>query len=152
MILSIPIFVEPLPITLQNRKVKLDPDPEKLIRLVGAVNALSSSSTRLWLKLPYCERFEVVARATTLPILLLGGEASEDVRGLLREIETAMKAALNVRGVLTGRNLLYPPTGDPLPIAYVVHSIVHKGVTADDAISKMREWEGKNLRMFRAND
>jgi DhnA family fructose-bisphosphate aldolase class Ia len=145
---NIPIFVEPLPVAVQDDKVKVDADPERLIKLVGVVSALGSSSTRIWLKLPYCDSFEQVARATTLPILLLGGEASDNVGSLLTEIQTAMNAASNVRGVLMGRNLLYPTGDDPLPLAHAVHSIVHEGVNARDAESSMREWEGKELNVF----
>jgi len=150
---SLPVFVEPLPITLQDKKKRLDTDPQKLIKLVGVASALGSSSTRIWLKLPYSERFAEVAKATTLPILLLGGEANKDVRGLLREIEGAMRASPNVRGVLLGRSLLYPPDEDPLPVAFAIHSIVHHGMTAAEAEARMDGWEKKEAApLFHGND
>src|SRR5208283_4743725 len=121
--------------------------------MVGVASALGSSSTRIWLKLPFSERFEDVARATTLPILLLGGEAIKDVGGLLRQVEAAMKAGPNVRGVLLGRNLLYPPEEDPLPVALAIHSIVHHGTSAEEAESKMEGWARREpVTLFRAND
>src|SRR5947208_9378426 len=53
---------------------------EALARLAGVASALGDSSRYLWLKLPYCEDYEVVARSTTLPILLLGGESAGEDR------------------------------------------------------------------------
>ena len=150
---NLPIFVEPLPVTVQDKKRRLDLDPQKLIKMVGVASALGSSSTRIWLKLTYSERFSEVAKATTLPILLLGGEAIKDVRGLLREVEAAMKAGPNVRGVLLGRNLLYPPEEDPLPVAFAIHTIVHHGTTAEEAEAKMDAWARREpVSLFHAND
>lgn len=150
--LKVPLFLEPLPVVREDGKIKLDKDRGKLIKLVGVASGLGSSSARVWLKLPICEGFGEVAAATTLPILLLGGEASDDVPELLTGIETGMKSGPNVRGVLMGRNLLYPPEGDPLPLAMAVHSIVHGGATAEDAARAMPKWEGKSLGVFASND
>jgi Cgl0159-like len=150
--LDLPLFLEPLPVVKKDGKVRTDNDREKLVKLVGVASALGSSSAGVWLKLPYCEGFEDVAGATTLPIVLLGGEAGEDVLGLLDEVESAMKAGPNVRGVLMGRNLLYPPGGDPLPLAMAIHGVVHKGETADAAAKSMAKWEGKDLDAFGSKD
>jgi len=151
---NLSVFVEPLPFSIQEKRRRLDADPEKLIKLVGVATALGSSSTRIWLKLPYTERFDEVARSTTLPILLLGGEASNDVGGLLREVEGAMRASPNVRGVLLGRNLLYPAgQEDPLPVALAIHSIVHEGATAEQAEDQMgQQEEERPVQLFRPND
>ncbi len=149
---KMPLFLEPLPVVKRDGKVKTDNDKEKLIRLVGVASGLGSSSSNLWLKLPYCEGFEEVAGATTLPILLLGGEASDDVRGLLAQIESAMESGPNVRGVMMGRNLIYPPGDDPLPLAMAVNSIVHEGLRAAEAANRMDKWAGKNLDVFPSND
>ena len=149
---KMPLFVEPLPVVRKDGKVKTDNDKGKLVKLVGVVSGLGSSSANLWLKLPHCEGFGEVARATTLPILLLGGEASDDVRGLLTQIESAMKSGPNVRGVMMGRNLLYPPGDDPLPLAMAVNSIVHEGLKADEALDRMKGWAGKDLDIFTSND
>ena len=142
---GVPLFLEPLPVVRKEGRVRTDNTKEKLVKLAGVASGLGGSTARVWLKLPYCDGFEDVAAATTLPILLLGGEASNDVGGLLREIEAAMKAGPNVRGVLMGRNLLYPPDDDPLPLAMAVHSVVHDGIGAEDALGKMEQWKGKDL-------
>jgi hypothetical protein len=149
--LRLPLFIEPLPVVRADGRVKTDNSKEKLVRLAGVSSGLGSSTGGVWLKLPYCEGFEEVAGATTLPILLLGGEASNDVSGLLREIEAAMKAGPNVRGVLMGRNLLYPSGDDPLPLAMAVNSIVHGGLGAAEVGEQMGKWEGRDLGALRSN-
>jgi len=149
---KMPLFVEPLPVTRKDGKAKTDNDKGKLVKLVGVVSGLGSSSANVWLKLPYCEGFAEVAKATTLPILLLGGEASDDVRGLLTQIESAMKSGPNVKGVMMGRNLLYPPGDDPLPLAMAVNSVVHEGLKVDEAADRMNGWVGKDLDVFPSND
>jgi hypothetical protein len=150
--LKIPVLIEPLPVVRKNGKTGTDANKEKMIKLVGVAGALGDSSARIWLKLPYCEGFEEVAAATTLPILLLGGEAGDDVLALLKEVEAAMRSGNNVKGVLLGRNLLYPPGGDPMPLAMALHSVVHDGVGASEAAKAMDKWEGKGLDFFRSND
>ena len=107
------------------------------------MRALGDSSRYLWLKLPYCESYELVARATTLPILLLGGESAGDPSGFLREVAAGMAAGANVRGALVGRNVLYPGDDDPLAVAEAVGAIIHQGWTVDQAVrSKLdrRHW------------
>lgn len=145
---KMPIFIEPLPVIKKEGKVLTDNDRVKLIKLVGAVSGLGSSSSNIWLKLPYCDGFDQVTAATTLPILLLGGEASDDVSGLLKQIESAMNAGSNVKGVLMGRNLLYPPGDDPLPLAMAVNSMVHEGMRADEAVRSLERWAGKDMDIF----
>lgn len=149
---KMPLFIEPLAAVRREGKIKTDNDKAKLVKLAGLASAIGSTSSNLWLKLPYCEGFEEVAGATTLPVVLLGGEASDDVLGLLRQIEAAMKAGPNVRGVMMGRNLLYPPGEDPLPLAMAVNSIVHDRRSAEEAMEQMEKWSGKNLDVFVSND
>jgi len=75
---------------------------------------------------PYVDEFEKVARATTLPLLLLGGEAAGSPNRLLNELKSALRAGPNVRGALVGRNVLYPGnTLEPAEVATEVTSIVH---------------------------
>ena len=74
--LRLPMFLEPLPVVRDRQGWTVCKDAEALARLAGVASALGDSSRYLWLKLPYCEGYEMVARATTLPILLLGGESA----------------------------------------------------------------------------
>jgi DhnA family fructose-bisphosphate aldolase class Ia len=115
-----------------------------LAKIVGVASALGDSSRYLWLKLPYCDDYHVVARATTLPILLLGGESVGDAAPFLREVAAGLSAGPNVRGALVGRNVLYPGAADPLAVANAVGGIIHKGWTVEQAIEVMtQETRGK---------
>src|SRR6185503_20150088 len=115
--LGLPTFLEPLPVVKDNNNYKVVKTAEALAKIVGVGAALGDSSRHLWLKLPYCESYEVVAGATTLPILLLGGESVGDATPLLREIAAGLEAGSNVRGALVGRNVLYPGNEDPFTVA-----------------------------------
>ena len=132
---QIPMFLEPLPVVKSEKGYKVVKTAEALSKIVGVASALGDSSRYLWLKLPYCENYEVVANATTLPILLLGGESAGDPTSYLREVSAGMQAGANVRGALVGRNVLYPGDDDPLAVAEAVGGIVHHGLTVDDALS-----------------
>lgn len=119
------MFLEPLPVERTERGFRVVKTPEALAKIVGVASALGDSSRRLWLKLPYCEGFEAVARATTLPILLLGGESAGDYRSFLEELNAGLAAGPNVRGALVGRNVLYPGEADVLEAAEAVGATIH---------------------------
>jgi len=132
--LGLPTFLEPLPVAKTEKGYKVIKTAEALAKIVGVASALGESSRYLWLKLPYCERYEVVARSTTLPILLLGGESAGDPTVFLREVAEGLAAGANVRGALVGRNVLYPGDEDPLVVAEAVGGIIHRGWTAEEAL------------------
>jgi DhnA family fructose-bisphosphate aldolase class Ia len=133
--LGLPTFLEPLPVVKENNSYKVIKTAEVLAKIVGVGSALGDSSRHLWLKLPYCENYEVVARATTLPILLLGGESVGDATPLLREIAAGLEAGPNVRGALVGRNVLYPGAEDPFVVAQAAGSIIHNNWTVERALN-----------------
>jgi DhnA family fructose-bisphosphate aldolase class Ia len=133
--LGLPTFLEPLPVVKDNNNYKVVKTAEALAKIVGVASALGDSSRHLWLKLPYCENYQVVAQATTLPILLLGGESVGDATPLLREISAGLAAGANVRGALVGRNVLYPGAEDPLVVAQAAGSIIHHGWTVECAMN-----------------
>src|SRR5688572_3521663 len=93
---GLPTFLEPLPVVKNNDSYRVVKTAETLAKIVGVASALGDSSRYLWLKLPYCENYEVVASATTLPILLLGGESVGDATPLLREIAAGLASGSNV--------------------------------------------------------
>lgn len=132
--LGLPTFLEPLPVVKDKNNYKVIKTAEALARIVGVASALGDSSRYLWLKLPYCENYQVVAGATTLPILLLGGESVGDATPLLREIAAGLSAGSNVRGALVGRNVLYPGPEDPLVVAQAAGSIIHNNWTVERAM------------------
>jgi DhnA family fructose-bisphosphate aldolase class Ia len=143
--LGLPMFLEPLPVTRNEKGFAVIKTAEALARLAGVASALGDSSRNLWLKLPYCEAYETVVSSTTLPILLLGGEAAGDPSPFLRQLQSAMSAGRNVRGAMVGRNVLYPGDDDPLAIAEAAGGIVHAGLTIDEAVRAMNVSRGIDL-------
>lgn len=84
---------------------------DAVVKSVAMTAGLGASSAWTWLKLPAVERMDAVARASAMPILLLGGEVPEDAERARRLWEQALKPA-SVRGLVLGRALLYPEGGD----------------------------------------
>ena len=131
---ALPVFLEPLPVTRTEKGYVVVKTAEALSRLAGVASALGDGSRYLWLKMPYCEDYRAVARSTTLPILLLGGESAGDAAPFLRQLRSGLEAGSNVRGALVGRNVLYPGAEDPLAVAGAAGGIIHEGWTVDEAI------------------
>ncbi|HEY0365475.1 MAG TPA: hypothetical protein VGC73_03315 [Pyrinomonadaceae bacterium] len=142
---GLPLFLESLPVTKTADGYKIIKTADELARTAGAASALGDSSRYLWLKLPYCENYDKVAQATTLPILLLGGEPVGDATPFLRELEAGLKAGPNVRGALVGRNILYPGNDDPLAIIESVGGIIHQGWTIDEALEAQAAHRGRDM-------
>jgi len=133
--LDLPTFLEPLPVVKDKNAYSVIKKADALAKIVGVASALGDSSRNLWLKLPYCENYEIVARATTQPILLLGGESVGDATPLLQQIAAGLSAGPNVRGALVGRNVLYPGSEDPLVVAQAAGLIIHEGWTVERALA-----------------
>lgn len=146
--LRLPTFLEPLPVVKKDGGFSVVKTSETLAKIVGVASALGDSSRYLWLKLPYCKDYEVVARATTLPILLLGGESVGDATPLLREIEAGLSAGANVRGALVGRNVLYPGDEDPFVVAQAAGVIIHQNWTVERALESQESWRGRDLNQM----
>jgi len=142
--LRLPMFLESLPVERVEGGYRIIKTAEELTRTAGAASALGDSSRYIWLKLPYCENYEMVARATTLPILLLGGEPVGDVRPFLGELEAGLKAGPNVRGALVGRNVLFPGDGDPFAAAEAAGGLVHRGWTLGQALDALETAGGRD--------
>ena len=142
---GLPTFLESLPVSKTENGYTIIKQAEDLTKMVGAAAALGDSSRYLWLKLPYCENYEMVARATTLPILLLGGESVGDITPFLRELSAGLAAGPNVRGALVGRNVLYPGADDPLAVAEAVGGIIHQGWTIEQAIEAKATHRGRAM-------
>jgi DhnA family fructose-bisphosphate aldolase class Ia len=142
---GLPMFLESLPVVKTDQGYKVIKQAEELTRIVGAASAMGDSSRHLWLKLPYCENYKMVAQATTLPILLLGGEPVGDATPFLYELEAGLAAGPNVRGALVGRNILYPGDDDPLAVIESVAGIIHKGWTAKQALEAQAESRGREM-------
>jgi DhnA family fructose-bisphosphate aldolase class Ia len=143
--LRLPVFLEPLPVTKTDKGYTVVKTREALACIAGVASALGDSSRYLWLKLPHCDGYETVARATTLPILLLGGESAGSPAPFLAQLASALAAGSNVRGALVGRNVLYPGDEDPLAVAAAVGEIVHRGWTLDEALNSFPANRGRDL-------
>ncbi|MCP2338170.1 Cgl0159 family (beta/alpha)8-fold protein [Actinomadura rupiterrae] len=85
--------------------------PDAMVRAVSVASALGTTSARTWLKVPVVPEMDRVMAATTLPALILGGEVSGDLQDVLAGWRRALQPP-NVRGLIVGRSLLYPPGGD----------------------------------------
>ncbi|WP_372492113.1 Cgl0159 family (beta/alpha)8-fold protein [Kineosporia corallincola] len=94
-----------------NGRVRNDLSAEAVVRSATVAAGLASTSAYTWLKLPVLEHMEPVLAATSLPVLLLGGEVADDP-GAQRASWAKALAAPGVRGMVVGRSLLFPPDGD----------------------------------------
>ncbi|KAB1658915.1 deoxyribose-phosphate aldolase [Pseudoclavibacter sp. CFCC 11306] len=112
---DVPILLEPFISRRvpqgQSTRVVNDLSTEAVVRSVAIASGLGGSSRSTWLKVPVVEDMAAVAAATTLPMLLLGGDTSADPEGAFRSWADAL-ALPGVRGLVVGRSLLYPPDGD----------------------------------------
>lgn len=88
-----------------------DLSTEAVVKSVAMTAGLGADSAWTWLKLPAVEGMEDVARASSMPILLLGGEVSADAEAT-RRMWTQALAPSTVQGLVLGRSLLYPLDGD----------------------------------------
>jgi DhnA family fructose-bisphosphate aldolase class Ia len=145
---GLPMFLESLPVVKEDNGrhgvYRIVKTAEELARTAGAAAALGDSARYLWLKLPYCENYEMVANSTTLPILLLGGEPVGDATPFLRELYAGLQAGPNVRGALVGRNILYPGDDDPLAVIEAVGGIIHQGWTVEQALDQQAAHRGRD--------
>ncbi len=108
-------MIEPFISHRVDGKVTNDLSTEAVVRSVGVAAGLGTSSAYTWLKLPLVtdgeEGMEQVMSASTLPVVLLGGELSEDPPATFAAWERVLKMP-TARGLVVGRSLLYPLDGD----------------------------------------
>ncbi len=97
---------------------------ELVVRSVTVTSALGTTSAYTWLKLPVIEEMEQVLAATTLPVVVLGGDGGNGPKGGAQEAMASFERVLGlpgVRGVAAGRRLLYPDDDD---VAAAVNEVV----------------------------
>lgn len=118
-------MVEPLPyVKDSDGRAVLDSTHERLVKVVAIASGLGAASAYTWLKIPGSERMAEVAAATTMPVLMLGGDPGSDADATFGRWETSMREP-NVRGLVAGRALLYPHGDDPETAARRAAGIVH---------------------------
>lgn len=140
---EIPCFLEILFVSSEGFKVQKS--LAEMVRAIGVASAMGDSSRNLWLKIPYGEDYPRIVRATTLPLLMLGGESKGDPAGTIAEFVAGMKAGANVRGALVGRNILFPGKDDPLAVALAVNRVVHGGASTEEAVHVLRKSRGLHM-------
>ncbi|HSB82604.1 MAG TPA: hypothetical protein VLM91_27830 [Candidatus Methylomirabilis sp.] len=141
-------FLEPLPVKKVGGKYVVQRTVVDLCGMVSVAAALGASSLNTWLKIPSCQGMERVARATTLPILILGGEVTGNPVPVLEDLRTAMQAGPSVRGALIGRNVIFPGADDPRSMAAAVAALVHDRADLPAARAIMAAERGKESRLL----
>lgn len=122
-------LIEPLPyVTQPGGNPTLDTSDDALVKVVAIASGLGAVSAYTWLKVPASSRMAEVAGATTLPILMLGGEPGPDANETFGLWERSMGEP-NVRGLVAGRALLYPNDGDSEAAVVRASAIVRPGHT-----------------------
>jgi hypothetical protein len=107
-------MIEPLPYHLTTddsgrKRAKLLKDESQLIAATTIASGLGASSAYTWLKLPAWSNVSLMAQATTLPILLLGGEVTTTLEESLNLWSQSLHIAERpLQGLVIGRGLLYP--------------------------------------------
>lgn len=104
-------MVEPFMSTWQGSRIVNDLTPDAVLRSIAIASGMARTSAYTWLKLPCVAEMERVMDATTLPSLILGGEVSSSPDATLASWAQAL-ALPNVRGLVIGRSLLFPPDDD----------------------------------------
>ncbi|HIZ97353.1 MAG TPA: deoxyribose-phosphate aldolase [Candidatus Janibacter merdipullorum] len=119
-------MVEPFWSTRRDGKVVNLLDPDSTIRSIAVASGLGATSAHTWLKLPVVDDLARVMDATTLPTLLLGGDPQGDPHETYASWESSLRLP-QVRGLVVGRALLYPPDGDVAAAVDIASALVHGG-------------------------
>jgi hypothetical protein len=109
--LGLPAMVEVFASRTVDGKSTNDLSVDATMRAIAVTSGLGSSSAHVWLKLPVVEEQERLLSATTLPVVLLGGDPGKDRDATYQRWAASMDLP-QVRGLVAGRTLLYPPDGD----------------------------------------
>jgi DhnA family fructose-bisphosphate aldolase class Ia len=142
-------FLEPMSVQKNSAGgYHTDSSIDAMAKDAGAAASMGESSTQTYLKLSYTDGFQKVARATTLPILLLGGPIRENPTSTLRDFAAGMKSGANVRGAMVGRNVTFAPKEDPRAVAAAVCGIVHEGLTAEASLERLAAARGQQMDVF----
>lgn len=94
-----------------DNRMRNDLSTEAVVRSATVAAGLAPTSAHTWLKLPVVDNMEAVLAATTLPVVLLGGEVSSDQGAQFAAWSKALASPM-VRGMVVGRSLLFPPGGN----------------------------------------
>ncbi|GHF36113.1 hypothetical protein GCM10010218_17000 [Streptomyces mashuensis] len=111
----LPVFVEPfVSRRADGGRVVNDLSGEAVATALAIASGLGATSAYTWLKVPVTEdpeEMEAAMGATTLPVVLLGGDVGARPEDVYERWGAALRLP-SVRGLVAGRALLYPPDGD----------------------------------------
>ncbi len=113
-------MVEPFISRRVDSRVSNDLSADAMIRAISIASGLGSTSAYTWLKVPVVPDMSRVMAASTLPALLLGGDAPATPGNAFSGWREALQIP-SVRGIVAGRSLLYPADGD---VARAVDTVV----------------------------
>jgi hypothetical protein len=118
-------MVEPLPARRESDgSVCISKEPDDLVRVISVASGLGTTSAYTWLKVHVTDRMEQVLEATTLPTLLLGGDPGNRPAEVFEGWRRALRLP-QVRGLVAGRALLYPPDGNVAGAVSAAAGLVH---------------------------
>lgn len=127
--LQLPIMIEPFLSRRQGGHVVNELTADAMVQAVSIAAGLGDTSAYTWLKLPVVPDMEKVVAATTLPVLLLGGDPDSGADDIFQAWNGAL-ALPGVRGVVAGRRLLYPEDGRVADAVAAAADIVHSAAPA----------------------
>jgi hypothetical protein len=104
-------MVEPFMSSRVDGRIQHDLTADGVMRSMAIASALGATSSHTWLKVPVVENMERVAEATTMPLVLLGGPRNDRPDEMFEQWEKTLRLP-GVRGLVVGRNLLYPSDDD----------------------------------------
>jgi DhnA family fructose-bisphosphate aldolase class Ia/sugar phosphate isomerase/epimerase len=146
--ISMPAFMEPLPVKQMDGQYKVIMQADELIKVIGVAAGLSSSSANMWMKIPYVPDYNRVAQSFSGPILMLGGASTGYPVDVIEQFACGMGEGENVRGAMVGRNVLFPGDDDPAAVAEAICNIVHKGISANEAVKSIPALRGSNMDLL----
>ncbi|HEX2986818.1 MAG TPA: deoxyribose-phosphate aldolase [Chloroflexota bacterium] len=147
--LGLPVFLEPLPSEKVDGVYRVKRVMADNIRQMGVASALGYSSLNTWLKIQFTPDFDRVVQASSLPLLMLGGESKGNPTEMLEQFQTGMSLGGNVRGAMVGRNVTYPGPDDPAGVAAAVNAIVHEGAGLEDAYAALARMRGTQMDVLK---
>jgi DhnA family fructose-bisphosphate aldolase class Ia len=119
------ILVEPFMAGWVDGKLRTSLDAASVAHSVAISSGLGGSSAYTWLKIPVVAEMERVVAATTLPMLLLGGDSPSDPERTYATWADALHLP-GVRGLVVGRSMLYPNDGDVAANVDIAARLVHE--------------------------
>ncbi|MEV4329481.1 deoxyribose-phosphate aldolase [Streptomyces sp. NPDC049597] len=111
---QLPVFVEPFICHRIDGRLRNDLGAEAVTRSIAIASGLAGTSAYTWLKVPVTEDpddMRAVMETSTLPAVLLGGDAGKDQDRAYERWRAALQLP-TVQGLVAGRALLYPVDGD----------------------------------------